>query len=84
MLPQNFTHKSQEALQFAQHMALERGHQAMETIHLLLALLEQEDGVVPAIIKKLSIDMGRLRGAAEEAMSTLPRMQHGGRMVMLC
>ena len=53
MLPQNFTTKSQEALHIAQQFASQNGQQSLEPAHLFYALLEQEDGVVPAILKKL-------------------------------
>jgi len=73
MRPQNFTHKSQEALQLAQRFALQHGQPALEPVHLLLALLEQEDGVVPVILKKLEADLGRLKGDAETALFRLPK-----------
>ncbi len=73
MLPQNFTTKSQEALQLAQRFALENGQQAFIPLHLLLALLEQEDGVVPAVLKKLSVDREALLGDVEDALTKLPR-----------
>ena len=47
------TQKSQEALQEAQGLALTRGHQAVDAEHLLLALCEQQDGLVPRLFSKL-------------------------------
>ena len=49
-----YTQKSQEALLAAQRLAQEYQHQVVEPIHLLLALVQQEDGIVPAIITKVS------------------------------
>jgi len=78
MLPQNFTTKSQQALQLAHQLALEHGQQALEPIHLLAALLEQEDGVVPAILKKLAIDTASLKGDIDDLLMRLPKTQGMG------
>jgi ATP-dependent Clp protease ATP-binding subunit ClpB len=48
----NFTIKSQEAVQHAQQLAMEAGHQAIEPAHLLKALLDVDEHVVPYILKK--------------------------------
>lgn len=73
MIPQNFTHKSQEALRIAHEIAMENGQPSLEPIHLFLALLQQEDGVVPAIVNKLSVDLPALVGQAEELLAALPK-----------
>ncbi|MFZ0179120.1 MAG: Clp protease N-terminal domain-containing protein, partial [Candidatus Dormiibacterota bacterium] len=48
-----FTERSQEALTAAQQAAQQLQHPAVEPEHLLLALLEQEDGLVPALLRRL-------------------------------
>ncbi len=53
MDPNKFTQKTQEGLQAAQSLAVGRGHQAVDVEHLLLALCEQEDGLVPRLLEKL-------------------------------
>ncbi len=78
MLPQNFTTKSQQALQLAQQLALSNGQSALEPIHLLAALLEQEDGVVPAILKKLATDVPSLKGDIDDTLIKLPKTQGMG------
>jgi ATP-dependent Clp protease ATP-binding subunit ClpB len=80
MLPQHFTTKSQEAIQLAHHLATANGQQAVEPVHLLSALLEQEDGVVPAILKKLQTDTSDLKGEVDNLLSGLPKVatQGGG------
>ncbi len=78
MLPQNFTTKSQEALQLTHQLALQAGHQSLEPVHLFLALLEQADGTVPAILKKLSIPQDGLRKDAEELLFRLPKVTTSG------
>ncbi|HVM90618.1 MAG TPA: ATP-dependent chaperone ClpB [Verrucomicrobiae bacterium] len=74
MIPQNFTTKSQEALALAQQLAFANGQQALEPMHLFVALLEQEGGVVPAILKKLNIDANTLKDHADDALNALPKV----------
>jgi len=74
MLPQNFTTKSQEAIQLAHQFALQNGQQALEPVHLMAALLEQDGGVVPSVLKKLRIDVPTLKGQIEQQLSRLPKV----------
>ena len=53
MDPDKFTQKLQEALQQAQNLAVQRGHQAVDADHLLLALTRQEAGLIPRLLDKL-------------------------------
>lgn len=75
--PQRFTAKSQEAIQRAHGLANANGQQAIDALHLLSALLDQEDGVVPAVFKKLQVDSASLKGALEQALLRLPRVAIG-------
>jgi len=70
-----FTLKSQEAVEAAQEIAAKRKQQQIEIEHLVLALLDQQDGVVVPVIKKLGADPGRLRSDVEEALSRLPAVE---------
>ena len=83
MLPQNFTTKSQEALQIAHQYALQHGQQALEPLHLFFALLEQEDGVVPAILKKLAVRLPVLKTEIEELVLQLPKINGGGGLAQI-
>ncbi len=74
MIPQNFTTKSQEALAYAHQLALQNGQQALEPIHLCIALLHQEGSVVPSILKKLQSDIGVLTGELEQVLSRVPKV----------
>ena len=74
MIPQNFTHKSQEALQQAQQIAIQSGQQALEPSHLLLALIDQTDGAVPAVLRKLSVSIADLHTAIERVIHHLPKV----------
>jgi ATP-dependent Clp protease ATP-binding subunit ClpB len=80
MIPQNFTTKSQEAIQGAHQTALGNGQQTVEPAHLLVALLSQEGSVVPSLMKKLQVEVSRLVGEVEASVARLPRVsaQSGG------
>jgi ATP-dependent Clp protease ATP-binding subunit ClpB len=70
-----FTLKSQEAVQAAQDIAAKRKNQQMEAEHLVLAMLDQQDGVVLPVLKKLGADPGRVRSDIEEAIERLPKVE---------
>ncbi len=55
-----FTIKAQEALKRAHELAIERGAPQIDALHLLAALLLQEDGLVPSLLDKLEIDQGNI------------------------
>jgi ATP-dependent Clp protease ATP-binding subunit ClpB len=73
-----FTTKSQEALQRAQGMVFDLSHNQMEPIHLLAALLDQEEGIVGAIIKKIGADCRKLKNETLAFLETLPKIEHRG------
>jgi len=72
---QKFTEKAQGAILGAQKMAEEMDHSQIETIHLLLALVEQSDGVVPQILLKLGADAEQLKGKLRAELDKLPKVQ---------
>src|SRR4051794_31404637 len=78
MDPNRLTQKSQEALHDAQTKALRYGHTEMDTEHLLLALLEQRDGLVPRLLERMDIDVDGLRTATERALERRPRVAGSG------
>ncbi len=69
------TLKATEAVQAAQDSAAKRHHQHIEVEHLLLALMEQTDGVVLPLLKKLGADPGRIKGDIEEFLNKLPKVE---------
>ena len=73
MMPNNFTHKSQEAIQQAHMLATENGQPAIEPIHLLGALLNQDDGLIPGALGKLTIDLAALKGKVDDILDGLPK-----------
>ncbi len=70
--PQNFTHKSQEAILFAQDLAREKGQQQIDAIHLLYALLTQEESLILNLLQRLSIDIEDLRKKTKIALEKIP------------
>jgi ATP-dependent Clp protease ATP-binding subunit ClpB len=72
-----FTLKSQEAVQKAQDVARERGHQRLEPMHLLAALLDPEQNVVRALLGQLGVNPAQLLRAAEEGLNSLPKVTGG-------
>jgi ATP-dependent Clp protease ATP-binding subunit ClpB len=71
------TMKSQEAVQKAQALARERGHQRLEPMHLLAALLDPEQSVIRALLNQLGVNPGQVLKAAEEGLSSLPKVSGG-------
>ncbi|KKU47598.1 MAG: ATP-dependent chaperone ClpB [Parcubacteria group bacterium GW2011_GWA2_46_9] len=74
----NFTTKSQEALQRAYQLASERNHQQIEPLHLLAALLSQEEGIVLPVLKQLEGPTATIKEAIATALESLPHVQSGG------
>jgi len=71
---EKLTLKSQEAVQRGLELASERSHNQMESVHLLAALLEQDEGSTSPILAKLGASVERIREAAESHLGTLPRV----------
>src|SRR5579864_798818 len=69
-----FTEKAQEALAGAQALAREHHHSQVEAEHLLLALLQQTDGVPVAILTRLGANAVSLRAAVEQALAQTPKV----------
>jgi ATP-dependent Clp protease ATP-binding subunit ClpB len=70
-----FTLKAQEAVQAAQEEASKRHHQQVEVEHLLFALIEQTDGVVLPLLKKLGADPGGIKSDIENVLNNLPKVE---------
>lgn len=67
-----FTEKSQEAVRAAQENALSRGNSEMRPVHLLYALLGQEDSIVPIVARRIAPDFEQLRGETLALIDALP------------
>ncbi len=75
---EKFTVKAQEAMQAAQSVADQHNHQAVEPEHLLLALLQQREGVVGPVLAKLGARPDVIQRALEQALERLPKVRGGG------
>ena len=74
---QKFTQKSLEAIQNAQSNAVEYGNPQLDQQHMLLALLQQEDGLIPGLLQKMNINVNGLTQAVENEVKRLPRVSGG-------
>ncbi len=72
---EKYTQKSQEALLAAQHLAQDYQHQIVEPIHLLLALVQQQDGIVRAIITKVSGGTQAIQEELSNELDKRPKIQ---------
>ncbi len=68
-----FTQKAQEAVLEAQNLAQGHNHPAIEPEHLLSALVSQEGGVVPSLLKRIGTDTSLLQNSLQQALGRLPR-----------
>ena len=74
---QKFTQKSLEAIQNAQTEAIDYGNPQIDQQHLLAALLQQEDGLIPQLLQKMEVNVNGLLQATENAVKKLPRVTGG-------
>ena len=73
-----FTLKAQEALQEAQALAEKQEHQQMDPEHLLLALIQQSEGIIPQVFQKLGVSLADLIAQVEETLKKIPKVYGGG------
>ncbi len=79
MNAQKFTQKSLEAVQNAQNLASEYQNMQIEQVHLLAALVQQEDGLIPQLLRKMGKDSDAVATAAMSAVERLPHVTGSGR-----
>ncbi len=80
MNPNNFTIKSQEAIQQAQLIAQSMGHQQIENEHIFKAISEVDENVLPFILKKLHINVDLLSQILEKELESFPNVSGGDLM----
>ncbi|MCP5540817.1 MAG: ATP-dependent chaperone ClpB [Akkermansiaceae bacterium] len=78
MNPNQFTLKFQEALQRAQNLASEKGHAELNTAHVLLALLEQGEGVTRPVLAKIGADPDRVDRELRAWLDRQPSVEGAG------
>lgn len=79
MNTQKLTQKSMETIQSAQSIAVEHSSQQIDQLHLLLALLEQEEGLIPQLIRSMGIDERAVTEQTGKCVDGLPRVTGSGR-----
>ena len=77
MNTQNMTAKSVEAVNAAQRIARENGNREIDQQHLLLALVEQDGGLIPQLLAKTGVDKSAFDRMAEEAVSRIVKVSNG-------
>ncbi len=78
---EKFTIKAQEALGNAQQMVLSLGQQQLEPEHVLVALLEDSEGLIPVILKKVGVDPPHILSQLKSALDKFPKVQGAGGQV---
>ena len=79
MRQDKLTTKFQQALADAQSLAVGHDNQMIEPVHLLLALLQQEDGSTSSLLAQAGTNVQALKTALDQAIDRLPRVEgHGG------
>ena len=71
----NYTQKSLEAVQSAQQLAVASSHQQLEQVHLLLAMLRQEGGLIPQLLRKMEVTVESLEAAAKAELQKIPAVK---------
>jgi ATP-dependent Clp protease ATP-binding subunit ClpB len=72
-----YTEKAQEAIVASQQLADRAGHPEILPDHLLLALLDQPDGIVPAVLGKMNVPVEPIKAAVQAALGKLPQARGG-------
>jgi len=73
---EKFTEKARELVQMAQDILVRYKHTQLDTEHLLLAMLEQNEGLAVQVLQKLNVDTRTLAHATEEALARAPKVQY--------
>ena len=79
MNEQKFTQKTIEVIKNAQSLAIEHQNVQIEEEHLLYALIDQEDGLIPELIKKIGIDFVVFSNAVKKLVEDMPGVSGPGR-----
>ena len=79
MNAQKFTQKSLEAIQDAQNIAIENNNMQIEQEHLVAALLQQDNGLIPQLLKKMNVDPAAVLQQVERKIAQMPGVTGPGR-----
>ena len=73
----NFTIKSQEAIQSAQQTAESMSHQSIEPAHILKGMIMSDDNVIPFLLKKVNVNMDKIMSGLDSLLQSLPKVEGG-------
>ena len=73
----NFTIKSQEAVQSAQQLATSNGHQSIEPAHILRGMIDVDDNLLPFIFKKVNVNPDKITNGLKNIINSLPKVEGG-------
>jgi len=74
MRTDKLTQRSQDALQYAFELADAGNHAQVENVHVLLALLEQEDGLARTVLEKIGTDVTAIKQKLRDELGMLPKV----------
>ena len=80
----NFTIKSQEAIQKAQELAIQAENQAIETAHILKGILIVDEEIVSYALKKVNANFSRIEATLESMLSSFAKVSGGGQHSESC
>ncbi|MFN8450974.1 MAG: AAA family ATPase [Anaerolineae bacterium] len=83
---ERFTERAQDAAARAYEILQRYGHNQVDTEHILLALLEQTDGVIPQILERMTVDVDAMRSRLDEVLRASPKAAiygHGTNQVFI-
>ena len=75
---EKLTRKSREAMLKAQETAVEYGHQEIRPEHLLYAVLTQDQGLIPSLLKKMNVDLSLVQEKTEQTLRSIPSVSGPG------
>lgn len=73
----NFTIKSQEAIQSSQQTAESMSHQSIEPAHILKGMIMSDDNVIPFLLKKVNVNMDKIMSGLDSLLQSLPKVEGG-------
>ncbi|HEY4798228.1 MAG TPA: Clp protease N-terminal domain-containing protein, partial [Bacteroidia bacterium] len=78
----NFTLKSQQAIQQAQNLALGKEHQSIECGHLVKGIMDEDDSVTPFLLKKMNVNVNLFTKTLEKIIESYPKVSGGGQQYL--
>jgi ATP-dependent Clp protease ATP-binding subunit ClpB len=75
----HYTQKSLETIQNAQKLTIEYQNQQIEQVHIMLAMLSQENGLIPQLLEKMELTVPSFEAAVKQAVERLPKVTGSGR-----